>query len=231
VFLPLSERLLFFENGDYNTPHGEFMGTGDTIDFDYINLINVLFLSVQAFEDEDVYSTVNKYQMRVENLLKKIEPKSKYLDLKDGETKNVSKKKQKELMDLWHAELTTYSKYFKIIIQNINYNFGESKLTKIEKRLIDRLYTIQPQEIYNPVFSNIQVALFLDYLTQIKLIPKYPKEIQAIFGKLLFARNAGNIKTELTSNLQDNKCNNKELESLQLKIETLLSVIKKDLKS
>ncbi|MGN6399983.1 MAG: hypothetical protein ACTHMD_05990 [Flavisolibacter sp.] len=246
LFLPLGERLFYYESGKYIAAAQKFIDyLGDQSYYIPINIINEIGALANLIDTEDLCKEAAAYLLRVKSILKNLQDTQteliQYAQVNPENDLNefvaVTEERKVELRKKHHEELIQYKKLLEGLIKSrkntlaakINNTPTISNDVKIEIKFPEDFSVTRLQKHFDPILSIEQAGLFLIYLSENKLIPNYTDSNLGKIAELLFARHNGRVRKSV-SGLRYKKTKSNLLE-LRETINKIISSINDDLKS
>ena len=230
-FLPLANRLLFYESGDYLISSEEsYSGLyhEDKPVYDYEEMIQHVCVRTNLYDSEEVYFEAKKYSKQVMGIMEKLEPKTKHTSYQQPAQELTTEQQEKFKMDC-KMELFAYTYYLNIILRN-NYNKfkNQKESSKVVFHLHEGFKVGDITQDFNPLLSPKNAALLLHYFTALGITPTYAKGNLAILAKPLFGLSEQTTRTQMT-NIYDLLDDNNEVEQAKAILHKLIAALDKGL--
>lgn len=235
VFLPLANRLLFFESSEYLQTSFYKVYLNEDEDFPYESMIKHLTIVANLFDGDELKDEVTKYEKIISDVLKDLKPKVKEHKIIVGSNHptevEVSAERQKGLMEEWQDELYTYLEHLAILkshpsghISKPIKNDSSGSISLPENFSFEDL-----RRLSKPYLNKDTAALFLYYLKVNKVLPDYTDEDLASLALPFLTVSENTTRTKL-GHIYDLRSDEKKLQKVKDMLLSLIKSIDEDLK-
>jgi len=228
LFLPLGNRLYYFESGKYVREsraviHPEIDGY---ITFAYHSLMDEIGKRVNVFSPEQAYRLSTDYLRRVQSLIPKIEDVQFETVEYEGTDVVLRGETNAEQKKAWRERISRELSYYENGLQSIidtrkNSTIDEDKFIKgrshTEINLPENFETKELQKHFDPTLNKDEIALLFYILKDRGIIPPYSDTSLSVLLSPLFGRSKQDIRQSLGvagSSLKSNKAVIKSLKDL-----------------
>ena len=230
-FLPLANRLLFYESGDYLiTSEESYSGLydEDKPDYDYEEIIQHVCVRTNLYDSEEVYFEAKKYSKQVKGIIEKLVPKTKHISHQQPAQELTAEQQEKFMLDC-KMELLTYTYYLNIVLRN-NYNKykDQKERSKVVFHLHEGFKVGDITQDFHPLLSPKNAALLLHYFTELGITPSYAKGNLARLATPLFGLSEQTTRTQMT-NVYDLRDDINEVEQVKSVLIKLIAALDRGL--